>query len=1703
MLSEIKKIGLEKVTALFNFIKELNLLRQKTVTNVAEYHWYFPFSKIHDDPENITLCYHDRENNDEKDFDSTILSVRKPEFENCPDPDPIFRDWLEQGWNDFRQEVEIKDTKPNTNNVVLTRNEENAKDIIEDINFEDNENRVNLFNSWKIKREIWVKRQEVIEQTRALFGELFRYFYELQEKLENGEIIVANGLLTDKNDKDIKHPLLLRKVKMVFDYKKNLISIEDTDADSEFYSTLLNKIKDINISQINELNDELKLNNYHPLDRKHAPVFLKSVLNKISSKTSLSDDNTTEAGNSERFMLSFEPCLILRKKQDGTIRAIDQIIDSMNKDGIIPSSILDIVCGGDLKKAEVSGDIEHHFDLASASGEGENILLSKEANQEQFEIASRIENYNAVLVQGPPGTGKTHTIANLMGHFLAKGNTVLVTSHTKKALRVLKEKVPKGLQHLCVSILDDSNVDMQQSVDEITDFMSHHDIYELEVEMNKLSNRRKKIIDSHEKVRGDIIKIIKQEDQEISINGISYKLSEAARFVSDNENELSYIPGNVNDSCNCLPLESNELSLLYRSNEELSIDDETELNYKIPDPSNIISPKDLEDAYNVINEEETKIKDLLSKKGWSINLENTRVVITDIKSGAFSKIKFSLSDGTAIKDIKEHIDSLNETEEWMKYVAIDGSKTKIHRENWYSLINTINKTCESAEKVLGKLKINKVVLPEKEEEIEQLINEYKTIHSVFASEGRISWLTNLMNPSFETALEKTKINGHKISNFDECDIVFNSLQLKLLRYKCSSLWEDLMAKHGCPSFFMLSSDEPESIAKKFIPYITKYLDWYKEDLLRFVDKLMIFDVIPNIFQRDELESDYSFIGKILNVANTIVTPVCDIYISQENINNKKEKINDSLKILKEDLRINSCICRDAVDSIANQDCRKYKACFEKLSSEFSKYDLLEKRNYLLLKLEKYAPQWASDIRERKGIHGEGKVPDKIYDAWKWKQLAQKIDVLLHQSLSDLLDEHLKLSEQYRKITAQYAEKCGWYHMLVRINGDISVQQNLQGWKKTVMKIGKGTGKTAPRRREEARKLMIKCQNAVPGWIMPINRVLDIFMPGANSFDVVIIDEASQADISSLAILFMGKKLVIVGDDKQVSPMAIGVNEDDIYRLEKQYIKNIIPNSNLYDGKSSIYDIACTTFHPLMLKEHFRCVPDIIGFSNMLSYDYKIKPLRDASDSILLPAVVNYRVPNGCREGDKNVNEARMIVALMKACIEQPEYAGKSMGVITLQGDEQDKLIQQLIERNIDNKEITNRRILSGTPPHFQGDERDVIFISLVDSASENGPLPKRDFGQGEMFRKRYNVAASRAKDQLWVVDSLDSDRDLKPGDIRKTLIDYSKNPKAKELQNAEIEEKSESPFESEVAQILTNRGYNLVQQWKVGAYRLDMVAVCGRKTVAIECDGEQWHSGEGKIREDMERQIILERLGWRFIRIRGSEFYRYKEKTINRVIQELIKFGIEPESEQKINNETETELLLRVKKRAGILLQKMHFDNVEGDYTKTISSALNPKLLINKSEGLFESESDFGNKDVKQISTKQIRKSDDEFLDDIGFDDDINSNSKNNHKSNYNFYAKKRFEYSHKKPATKSTGSIQQDLLESVKTSKPENDVIKMLRRSNIKYIDKRPVGGLLWIVGGYELKPFVDQCRKIGVYFKYAKNGGKQTGHKPAWWAK
>jgi very-short-patch-repair endonuclease len=270
-------------------------------------------------------------------------------------------------------------------------------------------------------------------------------------------------------------------------------------------------------------------------------------------------------------------------------------------------------------------------------------------------------------------------------------------------------------------------------------------------------------------------------------------------------------------------------------------------------------------------------------------------------------------------------------------------------------------------------------------------------------------------------------------------------------------------------------------------------------------------------------------------------------------------------------------------------------------------------------------------------------------------------------------------------------------------------------------------------------------------------------------------------------------------------------------------------------------------------------------------------------------VVEFVAEGTSRAGKTNLAEARWIAALMKAATELDAYTGKTMGAITLMGDEQAGLIQDVAVSVIGAVELESRRFVAGNSSQFQGDERHVVFLSMVD-APKGGRLPIR---QVQSFKQRYNVAASRAQDQLWLVHSLDSERDLQPGDLRRRLIEHVRDPGARRRALLQAERRAESPFEVAVIQRLLAAGYRVEPQVRVGSYRIDMVVSDGTRQVALECDGDRFHGAE-QIPADMARQAVLERTGWRFIRVRGTRFYRDPDGTMAWVLGELRRLGVQP-----------------------------------------------------------------------------------------------------------------------------------------------------------------------------------------------------------------
>ena len=214
----------------------------------------------------------------------------------------------------------------------------------------------------------------------------------------------------------------------------------------------------------------------------------------------------------------------------------------------------------------------------------ENILFALPANPEQYQLAQQLETHDIVLVQGPPGTGKTHTIANLIGHLLAQKKRILITSHSSKALRVLREKVPENIRSLCVSVLDDdkkSKLELGEAVAALSQKMAQGG--QLQITANQLQQQRTQLLSTQKQQLHGQQLCLRCEYEPIIIGGAETQPSEAARIVCDGVGKYDWLPPLLEQERGKLcPLSPTELQWLYASQTLIPFAAEQELAAGLP-----------------------------------------------------------------------------------------------------------------------------------------------------------------------------------------------------------------------------------------------------------------------------------------------------------------------------------------------------------------------------------------------------------------------------------------------------------------------------------------------------------------------------------------------------------------------------------------------------------------------------------------------------------------------------------------------------------------------------------------------------------------------------------------------------------------------------------------------------------------------------------------------------------------------------------------------------------------------------------------------------------------------------------------------------------------------------------------------------------------------------------------------------------------
>ncbi len=411
-----------------------------------------------------------------------------------------------------------------------------------------------------------------------------------------------------------------------------------------------------------------------------------------------------------------------------------------------------------------------------------------------------------------------------------------------------------------------------------------------------------------------------------------------------------------------------------------------------------------------------------------------------------------------------------------------------------------------------------------------------------------------------------------------------------------------------------------------------------------------------------------------------------------------------------------------------------------------------------------APAWADRLRSQIASGGaDPAVPPDWKEAWDWAaRLGYLEKIAAVEELERLHAERLRVEHELRSAFASLVKERTFYTLAESMKG--TAKAALQQFSNIVGKMGQG-GKRAVLHRQNAREAMERCYDAVPCWIMPAWRVSEQLPSAIGSFDLVILDEASQSDAREIPALLRGKKVLVVGDDQQVSPSAAFLSIANIERLRNNFLRDFPFGSEVEPG-ASIYDLARVMFPAkfVMLKEHFRCVEPIIRFS-MQFYSQNLVPLRvPKSSERLEPPLIDILVEDGARRGKSKINprEAEVIVDEIEKLIYDfgisvipGEERPRSIGIISLIGAEQAAYIQRLLMERIGEAAMLRHRIVCGDSATLQGNERDIVFLSMV------ADRDRKQAQTARQYQQRFNVALSRARDRMVLVRSV-KEKELNP-----------------------------------------------------------------------------------------------------------------------------------------------------------------------------------------------------------------------------------------------------------------------------------------------------------------------------------------------------
>ena len=1331
-----------------------------------------------------------------------------------------------------------------------------------------------LENKWKP----WAQADRPLQIIQKIYNQLYTTYQRAQRLGEQFEVVLGFGLLNWKTDQshNVKRHVLVCDMSLSFNAgvgqvfvsgnpnglqlraETDMLEVEDRPPPKEITS-IEDEIKDIK----NDIWDE---------------AFLKNILNAFVN--SLPDDRgqfewsmTSSPAIENTPRIDLAPALILRRRsQRGYVRLLSEIANQIKNSSTVPQGVLEIFDAEAVENhpGPCEGDQSELSDVQDSRLRDHETYFPLPANKEQQTIADRLEHGSGVLVQGPPGTGKTHTITNLVCHLLAQGKRVLITSETPRALESLRSKFSGSaapLADLCVLLLGNDSGSIEALEKSVKSINTKLATFESNVATREVSRLRQALLETrtNKSKAEQALKAIREQDtfkHNKLFNRYSGTLEEISSAIRKESECFGWLLDKIPEGLKAADIFSCDTDNFVKQWSGFNVQ---------PDMENVFS--------------EIKMDNLLAPEEFSKLVEDLsaqELIVSEAKGSANAQVSLAIvsCDREQISNLQDEVNSIlanvrllnKHALPWAVKAAKDVMSE--HESRWSELLEVSKTELLRCEMLIRDISLSEVMGVE-DSELRKLLAHTEALMHHIADKGQFKGKYFGPKPVREAfkSISEVKLDGLEIE--DEASLtkfqnwlICNDALLNLKRN-----WGELARSIGGELNLQLAE------FRDHIDTLETAVSLHDRvvNAQKIIDSIALFEA-----------PDWTDVLDIECFANGL-----NLQTELDKFEALKIRFSSTNAVVVSALNENEEFRAEFIEAFLEKDPDCYSATFDRITEYNQHARCMNELCEAAQSFSKQLPKTFKAFLTDSGVETWSQRLLNLSSAMDWRRARDYVKACCSPGATENISKKIsELDSEEHELLGRLAAELAWKHCLGRLNN--TQRRSMVAWMQEIKKIGKGTGKYTERRRTTARAELRNCQGAIPAWVMPMHRVVESVSATPGQFDVAIIDEASQSGPEALILNYIAKKVVVVGDDKQIRPQNVGINRKQVESFRQRHLSDV-EHSQSFDMDSSYFSQAEIRFqNQIRLKEHFRCMPEIILFSNNHFYNSDpLIPLRQFGGSRLTPVVKAEYVKGGFVQGSLmsriNEPEARRVVEIIAECCEDPAYEDKTMGVICLMGGQQDRLIQKLLIEEIEAEEIEARNLLVGRPYAFQGDERDVIFLSMVNAPIEGN---RCRIVSSQAKEREFNVAASRARDQLVLVHSATAN-DLSPNCLQYKLLDHCTNPRIEQddidgntINDIRVAARGErvvgqqpkpfdSWFEVDVFLSIVNKGYRVVPQYHANpferSYRIDMVVEGIHGRLAVECDGDHWHGPE-QYDNDMARQRELERAGWRFWRLRGSEF---------------------------------------------------------------------------------------------------------------------------------------------------------------------------------------------------------------------------------------